>query len=423
MDATPHPDRLQVFFATREVGDLVADPDRKLSFQYAPDWLAAGDAFPISLSMPLRGDRYAPPVSHNFFANLLPEANVRARVCAKLKISADNDFELLRAIGGDCAGALSITSGTPSSDADPAKATPISDEQLAAWSTGTVDAFSAVSGEGNVRLSLAGAQDKLPIHVADGRFLLPEDRLASTHLLKFASPFFSHLPDNEALTTLLARNLGLNVVNVQLVPTAQARVLLIERYDRVQQGAGWLRLHQEDFCQALGIGHLQKYEKEGGPSLKQCADLIRGYCSMPALDIDGLLQWSLFNLLAGNSDAHGKNISILYGTDGSIQLAPFYDLVCTRNYERLDRHLAMNLGGETDPGLVRAHHLEQLAADLKVNSKLVTRTMEGLLERLPTTLDKTVTQFNNVYGESPVLERLPQTIRQQVRRTKTMLTS
>ena len=345
----------------------------------------------------------------------------RARVCAKLKISPDNDFALLRAIGGDCAGALTVTTGIPNSAAARDGATAITEEQLADWSTGTTDAFAAVSGEGNVRLSLAGAQDKLPIHREGETFLLPEDQLASTHLLKFASPYFSHLPENEAFTTMLAAQLGLEVVNVRLLATRQSRVLVIERYDRLRQGNDWMRLHQEDCCQALGISHLQKYEKEGGPSLQQCASLVRGYCSMPAVEIDRLVRWSLFNLLAGNSDAHGKNLSFLYGSDGSIQLAPFYDLVCTRNYERLDRHLAMTLGGESDPGLVSAAHLKQFAADIQVGEKLVRQTMDELLDHLPVALDKTVQQFQNAYGSSPVLERLPQTVRQQARRTHTML--
>jgi serine/threonine-protein kinase HipA len=152
---------------------------------------------------------------------------------------------------------------------------------------------------------------------------------------------------------------------------------------------------------------LQKYEKEGGPSFKQCADLLREHSSLPALEIDKLLQWALFNLLAGNSDAHGKNLSILYGKDGTISLAPFYDLVCTRNYERLDRHLAMSIGGEADPGLVGGDHVTRFAADLQVNPSLIFETLDNMLKAIPQALETATEEFNAEWGDSPILERLP----------------
>ena len=412
---------LNVHFESRLVGHITVDEEIKMGFQYAPSWLDDETSFPVSLSMPLRTEAWAAPTSHNFFANLLPEANVRERVCGKLKISPGNDFELLKAIGGDCAGALTVSPKDRSGFDAESSATRISEAQLAEWSTGTVDAFSAVSGEGSVRLSLAGAQDKLPIRIENDEYLLPQDNLASTHLLKFASPYFSHLPENEAFTTTLATELGLNAVNVELLQTSKARVLVIERYDRAKQRNEWTRLHQEDCCQALGISHLQKYEKEGGPSFKQCADLLRSHSSMPALEIDQLIRWAIFNLIVGNSDAHGKNLSILYGLDGSISLSPCYDLVCTRSYERLDRNLAMAMGGQTDPSMVNATHVTDFAADLQVNPTLVRRTLDDILDRLPAAIDRSINRFNKAWGDSPVLERLPKLIRQQARRTRTML--
>ncbi len=143
-----------------------------------------------------------------------------------------------------------------------------------------------------------------------------------------------------------------------------------------------MRLHQEDFCQALGIDASRKYEKEGGPSYKHCADLIRRHVTFPLLDLQKLLRWSLYNLLTGNADAHGKNLSLLYGSSGSPSLAPFYDLVCTRNYRNLSRELAMSAGGVWNPDVVSAKQLSVLADDLGIRSNLVIEQAKELADRI-----------------------------------------
>ena len=120
---------------------------------------------------------------------------------------------------------------------------------------------------------------------------------------------------------------------------------ITERYDRFPSDNGEvLRAHQEDFCQALGYGHERKYQEDGGPSFAQCFGMLRDVSSDPATDLQHLLRWQIFNVLAGNSDGHAKNLSLLYTPDGEIRLAPFYDLVCTRAIDRIDHHLALSVG-------------------------------------------------------------------------------
>ncbi|MFM8327214.1 MAG: type II toxin-antitoxin system HipA family toxin, partial [Pirellulaceae bacterium] len=380
--------------------------------------IQAEGAFPISLSLPFDGS-YSDRASHHYFANLLPEGNVREQICRALGISSSNDFELLKAIGGECAGALEISPRCePSSIRVPPRYDPVTDEQLTQWSVGNPQAFSDVTGQGEVRLSLAGAQDKLPVYIADDRIFIPVAGSPSTHILKFASPFYSHLPENEAFMALLAKSVGLPVVDVHLRATPKARIAVVRRYDRILQDGVYGRIHQEDFCQALGISPSNKYEKEGGPSLKQCAELIRRHAAFPLLDLSKLLQWAIFNWLTGNADAHGKNLSFLYSQSGAPSLAPLYDLVCTRNYKNLSRFLAMQIGGTADPDLIGSQHLEVLAADLKVRSKLVLDVAETLMEKIDGSLDGVSATYLELYGDSPILERIPLVVRRQLRRAR-----
>lgn len=340
---------LHVYYRQRSVGAISLSASGLMRFTYHDEWLNSENAFPISLSLPLDGS-FDAAKGHHFFANLLPEGPVREQICKSLKTSPNNDFELLKAIGGDCAGALFVT---PSSSIEPPHSPPryepITEEQLSLWSLGAQTAFSAITGRNKIRLSLAGAQDKLPVHVEGDQILIPIGDAPSTHILKFASPHYSHLPENETFITLLAKEVGLSAVDVRLRKTAKAPIALIRRYDRQAIGGEYVRLHQEDFCQALAISPSQKYEKEGGPSLRQCAEIIRRFASFPLVDLQRLLQWTLFNLLIGNADAHGKNLSLLYDSTGTPTLAPFYDLICTRNYKKISRELAMSFGGIWDP--------------------------------------------------------------------------
>lgn len=413
--------RLYVHHQRRLVGAISHSAAGAMQFAYDKEWLSAENRFAISVSLPL-DKSFTDHTGHIFFANLLPEGVVREQICKSLKISANNDFELLKAIGGDCAGALTISSSEVAESPSVApRYEPVTDEQLAHWSLGNQDAFSEITGHHNVRLSLAGAQDKLPVHVDGDQILIPVGDAPSTHLLKFASPHYAHLPENETFISFLAAEVGLAAVETRLIKTKKASAALIKRYDRQESSGQWRRLHQEDFCQALAIPSSQKYEKEGGPTLKQCAAIIRQFASIPLVDLQRLLNWTLFNLLVGNADAHGKNLSLLYDSQGAPTLAPFYDLVCTRTYERISREMAMSLGGAWDPDQVHTQRLEQLAVELDFRSKLVLEQAQMQIDNVLAALPVATSKFASQFGDSPVLERLPLVIRKCTRRLKSQL--
>ena len=407
--------KLDVYFETQLVGKITSNDGVGMQFSYADSWRNSNASFPISNSIPLDADTIEGDVTNNFFVNLLPEERVRIRTCKKLGISEGNHFELLKRIGGDCAGALTIVDegARPPTQQDDYE--PITETQLAAWSEGDQYAFAEVAGDDDVRLSLAGAQDKLPVKVIDGpQFYLPKGNSPSTQILKFAS-HFSHLPENETFTTMLARAAGVDTVDIALYQTSESRIAVIERYDRIESSGKFTRIHQEDFCQALGVHPERKYQQEGGPSLKDCIELIKEVCSFPIVELERFIRWTLFNWLAYNADAHAKNISLLF-IDGQTKLAPFYDLVCTNNYPQLSKRLAMSIGGEFMPGAVHRQHLEEFANELDVSYAYVNEMATETVDRLQNSIEETTNAFKDLFGDSPILQRIPVVIRKRCKR-------
>jgi serine/threonine-protein kinase HipA len=225
-----------------------------------------------------------------------------------------------------------------------------------------------------LRLSLAGAQQKLPVVLVGGAVALPKPGQPSTHILK---PPIEALPgstENEAFAMRLSAALGLPTAAVEPRRVAKRPYLLIERYDRVVDPDGAVRrLHQEDFCQALGIQPENKYASEGGPIFKDCFDLVRRACDRPAVAVLSLLDAALFNLLVGNADAHGKNFSLLY-TDAGRSMAPLYDLMCTLAYPGVHAKLAIKIGKRSTLEEFTPDTLTAFAKEIGVAAPYVVRT-------------------------------------------------
>jgi serine/threonine-protein kinase HipA len=370
---------LPVFWEDFLVGKIACDPQGLISFTYAPEWLASGSPA-ISLSLPKQSKAFT-ETAHNFFANLLPEGDYRHKIERLFQISSANDFSLLSAIGGDCAGALSV--GLPLDRSGKAYYKNISSEELAriVQSEGLQG---LKSEDESTRLSLAGAQGKLPIAWDGELFKLPCRGAPSTHILKFnrANGEYSRLVENEYFLTRTAHHLGLVTITCFLKKINKQVFFVSERFDRINVKDQFpTRLHQEDFCQALGRSPQKKYEKEGGPQFGECLQLARAHLSLP--EVEQLITWYFFNLMLGNSDAHAKNISILYDQDGRKKLAPFYDLVCTRAYPRLDRNLAMAISGKFDPDTVHFNDLEKFAHEIGITPRFARTLCQKIIEKIP----------------------------------------
>ena len=335
---------LSVWWDGQIAGTLRIDKHGDMAFQYGAEWLADPSQPPLSMSLPKKPEAYKRRECRPFFGGLLPEEGQLEAVARKLGISKTNDFKLLEALGGDVAGALTLWpegERPPAPDAA-AHPMPLDDEHLSEL----LDALPRrplLAGEEGLRLSLAGAQPKLPVVLVDDKIALPAPGQPTTHILKPAITAFRAITENEALMMHVAAALELPVARVEARNAGAKPYLLVTRYDRQFEATGDARrLHQEDFCQALGIPPEQKYQAEGGPSFKSGFELLRRAATRPAVAVLKLLDAAIFNVIIGNADAHGKNFSLLY-QGGGVTLAPLYDLVCTVAYENLNPRFAMTI--------------------------------------------------------------------------------
>lgn len=337
---------LSVWWDGAIVGALSLDDDGQMGFTYADSWLTDPARPALSYALPKRAEPFDRKAARPFFAGLLPEATQKEGVARALGLSKGNDFALLDALGGDVAGALTLwPEGVAPPVYDGATVRdPLGDNALKEILE-TLPRRPLLAGEDGLRVSLAGAQPKLPVVLVDGRVALPAPGQPSTHILKPALDRLPHATENEAFAMRLASTIGLSVAPAEPRRVADRTFLLVTRYDREHiDGGAYRRLHQEDFCQALGIAPEKKYAKEEGPTFKTSFQLVRDACSRPAPEVLKLLDAALFNLAVGNADAHGKNYSLLYRATGA-ELAPLYDLMCTVAYPDIAAGMAMKFGG------------------------------------------------------------------------------
>ena len=363
------------------VGRLWLDEKKRFCFQYDSQWLERSRIH-LSLSLPLRPDPFLDDESHPFFANLLPEEKIRAVIARNLGVSLNNDYGLLERIGGDCAGAVSLYPENGEQKREPGRYRQLSPDELAAIIR-ELPQRPLLAGEKGIRLSLAGAQKKLPVFFDDEHFYLGYGALPSNYIIKPAIEDLDSTVENEAFCMALAKEVGLEVPRSFIHQHEDTRVFVVKRYDRVTKADETRRLHQEDFCQALGIPPEFKYETEGGPSLAACFNLVRQRSIRSGKDVLSLLNWVIFNYLIGNSDAHGKNISLLLLPEGPM-LAPFYDLLSTRIYAHygLAEGLAMKIGGENDPGVIQKKHWELFAGEVGIKPRLVLTRVVDMAKRI-----------------------------------------
>lgn len=408
---------LSVYWDEELAGTLTRHTRDRVTFQYSKKWLSDIER-PISLSLPCQEKNYPPQISTSFFENLLPENNARTILAFNHRFDRDDTYAFLNHFGEDCAGALSIVPDTKVPDLKRGQYTDVTTRlievlnQLRANPTKN-QLFSAMK---NARLSIAGAQDKLPVYFDSDKFYLPHNSAsATTHIIKPASPYFPHIQRNEAFCMALARQTGLNVPHSELVQIESHELFLIERYDReilnekVTNLRNVRRIHQEDFCQALGIPARNKYEENGGPGFKDCRALIDEYLfnegAGPRMDLVSLMA---FNFLIGNHDAHGKNYSIIHGD--KLQFAPFYDLLSTQLYPGLDRKFAMAIGQTFKLDRIKKHSLIAFAKDMKIRPDKLISIISTMIKSVTESCDSLLSKHEREYGPSPVYDDLNKVI-------------
>jgi len=396
---------LDVWLLGAHVGTL-SQIEGRLSFAYSPGVTTA-----LSQSLPIRPEPFDDRASRPFFAGLLPEGVKRKQIAKTLQVSAQNDYALLESLGGECAGAVTLLEPgqtPPASDAPPEVRWLDSKQLLQVLDEMPLRPMRA--GDDGLRLSLAGAQDKLPVVLdTDGmRTGLPLNGSPSTHILKPPIAGVDGSVFNEAFCMALAGAIKLDVARTEIraiADGAQPRhYLLVERYDRYT-GVLRLRLHQEDFCQALAIVPEHKYQNEGGPGLTQAFALLRSATRPSAPQTLKLLDFVVFNVLIGNHDAHGKNFSLLY-TPAGVVLTPLYDALCTAVYPQLTEKMAMKIGSKYKFSEVMERHWGQFATDAVLSPAQVKKRILDIARRLPDLARATQARFHSQSNEHPIIDQI-----------------
>lgn len=398
---------LKVCFNEKHIANLWLE-DKYYYFQYITQ-----ETLPISLTLPVRVGPYVRDYAKPYFANLLPEGEARTAVETRLGISRGDDFELLKKIGGDCAGAVTLfpEDQTPFMNAT---YTALSSDELIALIKELPQNPLCAGRSNSIRLSLAGAQNKTTLYVKDGVYYLPENGAPSSHILKIPITNITGITDtvqNETFVMMLAKEVGLNVPNVELVQIGDISVFVIERYDRfVDEKQKIQRLLQEDFCQIMRLEPTVKYQNAGGPSLENCVAKIREHSSDSLTDTEQLLKWVAFNVLVGNADAHGKNISMIWKS-GEIRLAPFYDILSTMVYmDNHDPSFAMSIGREFHTEKLTRDNWKQMAKFLDVNIRLIDKINSNLVHSIGSSVKNVLEMFESKYGNNAIVGQIVQDI-------------
>lgn len=409
---------LEVWWDMRHVGQLTQDRDGELGFAYSPDWLEDSDMPALSASLPKRAEPFSRRECRPFFGGLLPEESQREAAAQALGVSPANDFALLDRLGGDVAGALQLLppGEKPTAPVNDRKAVPLDDAGLIR----VLDALPVrplLAGQEGLRLSLAGAQSKIPVVLVGGAVALPVPGQPTTHILKPPIMRFAATTENEALAMRLAVAIELDVASVEPRVVQDRTFLLVQRYDRVTAKDGTVRrIHQEDFCQALGVPPEIKYSSEGGPTLKDCFELLRQIALRPAVDVLKLLDAVIFNVIAGNADAHGKNFSILYEETGP-RLAPLYDLLATVAYPELSPKFAMKIGRRATLAELDAKSWEAFAADCGLGFPLVRRRIGQISEMVRENLANVTGVLSTPRMDHVALKNFSEIIRDRAERS------
>lgn len=400
---------LNVYLNGRQVGQLNRETSGAIDFRYASAWLEWDNAIPVSLSLPLREDRYigAPVIA--VFDNLLPDnEDIRRRVAERSEAEGTDAYSLLSAIGRDCVGALQfVPEGTAPDPVGTIKAEKMSDKEIVAQLADLTRNPLGIGPDKEFRISLAGAQEKTALLFWRNAWHRPHGTTPTTHILK---PQIGKLPngidlsqsvENEHLCMRLVEALGLPVAQTAIRDFGGGNVLVVERFDRLwAKDKRLFRIPQEDCCQALGVPPTRKYESERGPGIRAIMDLLKG-SDTPEGDQRRFFMTQIVFWLVAATDGHAKNFSLQLAPGGRFMLAPLYDILSAQpaldagEIQRKQMKLAMAVGKNRHYVLesVQPRHYLQSAALCRLPEKAVREIFEELIANGKRAVDATLARL------------------------------
>ncbi len=395
MPGTKHFPQLVIWAKHQKVGTLIFNEPRVCSFTYDDEWQQNG--FSISPCIPLSGTFDSISVI-NFIRNLFPEGGAFDVLLETENISKNNIYGILKTIGLDAVGAFSFAEKNY-----PEQKTNLrlikEEELISRLDSGMPEQL--LSWDGKYRLSVAGVQNKLNVFIDENHSIfLADGQFSSTHILKFASSQFPSVIINELYCMRLAKAVNIDVADVSHTKFGNHSVLVVKRFDRKIAQDSVEKRHMVDGCQALNLPPEFKYEQNFGSKpdvahIREGASIPKLFqfnsaCSIPVQARQKLIDWVLFNLIIGNSDAHGKNISYFVSKAG-IEPAPFYDLVSvvyeSKKVRMLETNLAMAIGDNFDSNGITAFDLLTLASESEIQFSLLKRRLDNLIAQCMKQLD------------------------------------
>lgn len=264
------------------------------------------------------------------------------------------------------------------------------------------------------QFSLAGAQSKIALlRQDDGGWAIPAGRVPTTHILKPPGGDYDGFVENEMFCLRLAQALGLPAATVEKIDIGGETAICVSRYDRARMNGNLVRVHQEDFCQALGVMPQIKYQSQGGPGPADLAKVLWDHSSQPRNDVETLFAALAFNYLIGGTDAHAKNYSLLFGAGGNVRLAPLYDISSALPYPQLQKRkikMAMKIGNHYRWWDIRPEDWQATATSLRLDPAWALNTLAAMCLLLPDAAQRVQGQLRDEGVTHPVLDRLLQEI-------------
>lgn len=383
-----------------------------MRLRYEPSAATAPWFVPLSLSMPATRSRHGEKVLEPWLTGLLPDRPELLRQWRRqFGLRDDHVFDLLRHLGEDVAGAAqfvrpdrldAILGG--SDDVRPVTDDEIADLLRRAKANVPIVDEGAATG----KFSLAGAQAKIALRQTEAGWAAPVGGAPSTHILKPAIPGMDDQDIAELLSMRAAQALGLSVADCAVHAFADERALVVRRFDRLLVGDRWVRVHQEDMCQALGVPPFLKYQSQGGPGPQQLADLVRahGHDGSGERDVTRFAQAVVYSWLTCGTDAHARNYSMLLAP-GQARLAPLYDLNSYLAFERGTAvDMSMSIGRTFRPAAVTRRDWDDFAAVLGIDDGWLQGEVDRMAVALPDILDALRRDESVARFDSPLPARM-----------------
>jgi len=404
-----------------EVGRIHQNAGR-LKFRYCERWLALQGAYPISTAMPLLIQDHSHAKIEPFLWGLLPDnEQTLSRWGQYFQVSPRNPFALLSNVGEDCAGAIQfappekldqLLGATASEDVEWLDERAISDRLKLLKN----DAGAGRIARDRGQFSLAGAQPKTAFlrDESQDRWGVPSGRTPTTHIFKPPTGEFDGFAENEHLCLAVARQIGLVAASSEILTFGDQIAIVVERYDRRRRGQTnkVSRIHQEDFCQALSVAPTKKYQSQGGPSPLNILQHLRSHIPTTVereSDVMRFCDALIFNWLIVGSDAHAKNYSILIGGEGSVRLAPLYDVISLLPYgdqNPLRAKLAMKIGDEYAVDKITNAEWAKFSASARVSKDKLYERIKELSHALPEAFAKQAARMRSQGLQHGILEGL-----------------